>query len=143
MPGLAAHANLARHNVSALNEFDANGMLDRFPDWAATMAFYVAVHAVEAVFAHFRFAESQNHTERNEIIATDARFVAIEHHYRFLSTASFAARYSANLPRNRGVLTPATVRDHLINGDLRAIVAWAEAPVGVPGLFAPTPPPAP
>src|SRR5690348_12499946 len=39
------HLNQAQHNRKLLNEIDH----EKFPDWAATVAFYTAVHLVQAL----------------------------------------------------------------------------------------------
>ncbi len=59
MASEAAHLAKADSNQSFLETIG-----DEYPDWLAVVAFYKAVHLVEALFAR-QGTQSKNHTDRN------------------------------------------------------------------------------
>jgi len=67
MASEADHISLADRNHDFLVDVLREG---RFPDWAATVAFYKAVHVVEAVFAADLGRDSTSHTDREESLKT-------------------------------------------------------------------------
>jgi len=64
-------------------------------DWLLVSAFYVAVHAVEALFAEHSI-HSTDHHERKRILRREPRWKAIYDNYHPLENASWAARYECN-----------------------------------------------
>ena len=89
MASEADHISLANRNHDFLVEVLQQG---RFPDWAATVAFYKAVHTVEAVFAADLGKDSTSHTDREESLKV-AKYKPIFKDYTHLLTASRIARY--------------------------------------------------
>lgn len=82
------HLTLANRNHEVLAHLLTDG---RFLDWAATVAFYKAVHVVEAVFANVGF-HSNSHNEREKSLKSP-RYKGIFSSYVHLSAASRIARY--------------------------------------------------
>lgn len=89
MASQADHIALANRNHEALLHLLAEG---RFLDWAATIAFYKAVHIVEAVLDSNLGHHSNSHTERERSLKT-VRFKDIYRPYSHLFAASRVARY--------------------------------------------------
>lgn len=83
------HIRLANRNHEVLTVLLGEG---RFLDWAATVAFYKAVHVVEAVFANDLHSHSPSHVERERTLKI-ARYKGIFTNYGHLLTASRVARY--------------------------------------------------
>ena len=103
------HRAKADHNQLMLEALE----IDRFPDWAATVAFYKAVHLVEMLFAARDNCHSQNHNERNARLRRNYR--DIWHHFRAMLNFSVLARYEMRR------IDPNKVRDKIINDRLSAI----------------------
>lgn len=83
------HISLANHNHGLLLHLLGHG---GYPDWAATVAFYKAVHVVEAVFAADLHRDSTSHSDREESLKV-AKFRPLFRDYTHLLTASRIARY--------------------------------------------------
>jgi hypothetical protein len=147
MPHLNAHAALARRTQAVLDillrSCDAN------PDWVATVAFYKAVHIVEAVFKHEDGSDSIGHGDRNLRIRQD--HPDIWRLYAPLWMASKVARYlecgEHGTPSHQSFSTFAQHRSpnqvrNLVSHNLRKIEAWAEGVIGGGLKFTEPPPPA-
>ena len=85
MPTRAEHAAKARRNRDFLATIDVT----RWPDWAATVAFYVAVHTVSQLAEDDE--EFDDHGERNIFLRDHHR--AIQRTYGRMKDASEKARY--------------------------------------------------
>jgi len=91
VPTTAEHLAQAESNEQA-----SLAVQPRFPDWAATMLFYAALHYVEAYFfadadkSHLP-AHYDRHSERLPAVRT--RIGPIFVHYKDLMDASLEARY--------------------------------------------------
>lgn len=83
------HIRLANHNHDLLLKLLA---MDGFPDWAATVAFYKAVHVVEGVFAADLRRDSTSHSNREETLKIP-KFLDIHRNYTHLLNTSRIARY--------------------------------------------------
>jgi hypothetical protein len=82
------HKRQAQHNQECLDTIDTN----RFPDWAATVAFYKAVHLVEMLFVTKALANlSGSHVKRNNLLKK--KYPKIWMGYRPLYAFSRTARY--------------------------------------------------
>ena len=66
--------------------------IGKFSDWVATVAFYRALHLVEAVLARDR-KEVYTHKDRARILRATGKYQKIYQHYRPLYAASLVARY--------------------------------------------------
>ena len=92
MPNEESHLALANHNQDLLDRLVAE--IDEFPDWAATVAFYKALHVVEAVLACEGPARhGVDHAYREHILKSEKRYEHIYKNYRRLYAASLIARY--------------------------------------------------
>ena len=70
--------------------------IDDFPQWVITVAFYKALHIVEAMFAadsKSKKKDTDNHETRNRLLKTERRYQQIWSHYRVLWNDSLVARY--------------------------------------------------
>lgn len=83
------HIRLASRNHHLLAHLVQIG---GYPDWAATVAFYKAVHVVEAVFAATLGKHSTSHVDRQATLKT-AAFKSLWKDYSHLAAASRVARY--------------------------------------------------
>ena len=84
----AEHRKQAEHNRTFLNAIDKKA----FPDWWVTVAFYSAVHLIEAFLARQTpRPHSGSHTRRNNILKR--QYDALWREYRPLYAFSRLARY--------------------------------------------------
>lgn len=119
------HLKLALHNIEVLAYLSEK---PDFCDWTATVAFYTAVHVVEAVFFHdskrIGFSHIQNHEERERILKSVKSYQNLYKHYRPLASASVIARYLQ--PENQKGLceymSHSQVTDALINHHLGQLI---------------------
>ena len=127
MPSELEHAEQAIHNIEALKYLLEKG---EFCDWSATVAFYTALHIVEAVFyidtSHSRDRHGQNHENRERILKATRSYSKIYEHYRQLQSASVIARYL----RNDQVvfseyMSAETVKEKLIKHHLKQLILSA------------------
>ena len=98
MPSYTNHIQQIERNRAFLNSVDIDNT--PFLDWIATVAFYTALHCVEAWFAeqghgmHF-----DSHEKRNQEMGKVAEFKKIIWpRYRELQTQSHRARYQCVIP---------------------------------------------
>ena len=91
MPAEKDHQALAQHNQDTIDYLLAGG--DRFPDWIITVAFYKALHVIDAMFARHFDGHGVDHRIRGEYLKKDNRYRLIYRHYKALKEASSAARY--------------------------------------------------
>lgn len=89
MSSEADHISLANRNHALLLHLLTNGAYD---DWAITVAFYKAIHVVEAVFANDRNFHSTSHFDRENQLKLP-KFKHISRDFSHLSTLSRIARY--------------------------------------------------
>jgi hypothetical protein len=66
---------------------------DDYPDWLATVAFYIAVERVEGLLAE-RSGHSKSHEDRKNAIRRD--YPSIQKSYNSLYNASLDARYESS-----------------------------------------------
>ena len=67
--------------------------VDNHPEWAVTVAFYKAVHIVEAVFAHEKGWHSNSHSWRLDVLKEQLNYKPIFKPFRTLYSLSRTARY--------------------------------------------------
>ena len=92
MPSKEDHLHLAQHNAETIAHLLPD--CDRFPDWITTIAFYQALHLVEALFAQDHPVEhGRDHQIRGAVLKKENRYKAIHVHYSALKEASSVARY--------------------------------------------------
>jgi hypothetical protein len=83
----------SEHEVKAKNNRDFLATIDRqqFPTWAATVAFYAAMHLVEAIRASSQHGHSASHNDR--LMYVQASHPMIHSDYQALLNVSMLARY--------------------------------------------------
>ncbi len=94
MPEALAHIKQANRNQKAIDHLLTAE--DELPEWVTCVAFYKALHLVEAAFACDSQAPKQHtceHTTRNSILRSNNRYKTICKHYLSLHRASLIARY--------------------------------------------------
>ena len=128
MPNFEAHEEAANRNQKVLNclleNYDHSP--DDFAHWVIAVAFYKALHLVEAIFYTDGF-HSTDHRERNQRLKDVKKFGHIWKHYRPLFEASMVARYLVN-PHSgtdqtdlNTYLSDTAIRSQFINHHLRQI----------------------
>ena len=103
-----AHVRKAKHNETFLNviqKSDPNSI--SYPDWMVTVAFYIALHYVDAALAKLKPPKHpQNHPARNRFVnlylPSD-----IAQYYLYLYNQSKIARY---FPDSEKRISPVTVQ---------------------------------
>ena len=92
MPNEAAHITLARRNQKTIDHLLQNP--SAFAEWITTVAFYKALHIVEAIFARDKdTVHGRDHGIRANFLKSNNRYRNIWKHYRPLWAASTVARY--------------------------------------------------
>jgi hypothetical protein len=144
MPSETEHLVVASRNQELINHLIPH--IDRFAEWITVIAFYKALHIVEAVFYRtHREKHGRNHESREQMLKTTKRYQQIYRHYRPLWAASTVARYLED--RSRGqeyssfsdYLKPADVQARILNHYLRQLENSAQAILGT--ITPPSPPP--
>ena len=85
------HLTQWRHNRAFISTIDPE-----YPDWAVTVAFYAALHAVDALFKHDKVQGITAHEHRNETLRATNRYRKIWECYRPLYDMSRTVRYVAD-----------------------------------------------
>jgi hypothetical protein len=85
---MAAHKKAAAANKRTLDYLREK--IDDHPQWVVTVAFYTALHVVEAVFAKHGF-NTDDHTLRHQTLKRDRRYQKIWTHYQPLFNDSILA----------------------------------------------------
>ena len=127
MPTLRAHLNLADRNLKTIDYL--KGQLAEHAEWIATIAFYRALHLVEAAFSKDRrVGQSHSHTHqiRQEILKNTLGYEKIWEHYRPLYAISLVARYleedsSRSYSSFREYLSEEEVESEVLNHRLRQV----------------------
>jgi hypothetical protein len=89
MPKASEHKTKATHNRQFLNTI----AIPDYPDWAAVVAFYTAVHLVERVRAAAGHGHSRDHDDRLSYVANNLE--TIHTAYTILQNVSMLARYES------------------------------------------------
>jgi len=90
MPTEVEHVEQARRNARLLAAMQGGDLLAQHPDWVITVAFYTALHLVEAKLARDNM-HCVGHEERRPKVSLHLQ--AIRGRYELLYTESRAARY--------------------------------------------------
>lgn len=117
MPNLQAHLTMAERNQACLDLLLRQ--LADHPEWVTTVAFYKAVHLVEAMFANEQPpGHSVDHVDRLTVLRSERRFTNIYRFFKKLYEASLVARYlETNAQEYQSFtdyLTPADVENLVI-----------------------------
>jgi hypothetical protein len=92
MPSADLHLEQAKHNERLIGFLDVH--TSPFLDWIVTIAFYAALHYVEAFFYnHAPVRHSDNHQHRVSLLRTYAPNVAVFKTYERMYNWSRLARY--------------------------------------------------
>ena len=94
MPSKQAHVAAAKRNQATIDYLLASS--DEHLPWVVTVAFYKALHIVEAVFAADKRSpvpHTDDHKIRNRVLKTTNRYQQLWRMYRPLWEASLVARY--------------------------------------------------
>lgn len=94
MPNKAAHVAAAKRNQATIDYLVASS--DEHLPWIVTVAFYKALHVIEAVFAADKgspLPHTDDHKFRNQVLKTMKRYQQLWRMYRPLWEASLIARY--------------------------------------------------
>lgn len=112
MPTLPEHVDQVDRNQKARKHLDAWGQT---PEWVVTVAFYEALHLLEAYWAYAGDLGKAHtdHNTRNDLVRSDPRLRAVAVEYKKLFDASIWARYikgtgALSSGRSTGVKTQAT-----------------------------------
>jgi hypothetical protein len=90
MPSKESHVAAAVENQKVIDYLCER--IEDYPGWVAVVAFYKALHVVEATFAS-NSIHMDNHRDRNRLLKSDPRYSHIWKNYRPLWDASLIARY--------------------------------------------------
>ena len=87
MPSASDHLKLAQHNADTIQHLLTGE--GGFPDWVATVAFYQALHLIEALIHNDFGQHGQNHKHRGDILKRENRYQKINQHCQVLQEASY------------------------------------------------------
>lgn len=124
MASFNSHVNIVRKNHILL-QATLIPKIELHPDWTAVVAFYSALHMVEAAFYYCHPQQHFDlHTKRNEELKR-TEYSHIWKHYRPLYSASRLARYLDPGPHGGDCavfnIPPRKVKERLIDFELRQI----------------------
>ncbi len=111
-PHEQSHIQKAKHNAKHLSEVTPK--LATCPDWCVTVAFYIALHYVEAFFAKKEiFPQDSSHEVRNSVISNcdEPELIAIKGKYLALYSKSKLARYNPTSHTFLGKDAPDFIKD--------------------------------
>ncbi len=118
MPSDAEHLAVAERNQQLIDHLLPD--ISRFGDWITVIAFYRALHLVEAVFfRNHPNKHGHNHESRENMLKRTPRYKHIYKHYRTLWAASTVARYLED--RSSGT-TYASFADYLSPADVQGLI---------------------
>lgn len=131
MPSLDAHLAAARSNYDLMTYLRTN-RLNTDAGWVAVVAFYTALHVVEAVFAKVRLGgveHTATHYDRRNVLRNTRQYLKRWQHYRPLYDAASDARYPE--AGEAFHMTPTQVESVLIDHHLKEITAFAQRHAGI------------
>lgn len=88
---LQAHLRQWTHNRKFLESIQPD-----YPDWIVTVAFYVALHAIDAILVHDKVPGIISHAARNDVLMRTNRYEKIFRAYQPLYALSQTVRYLAD-----------------------------------------------
>ena len=86
-----AHIKQWKHNREFLGTISP-----KYADWIVTVAFYVALHAVDALLAHANVERVTSHDTRNAVLRQTNKYLKVKKHYMPLYDLSQTVRYLAD-----------------------------------------------
>lgn len=96
MPPAQEHLDQVRHNQGLIHTLRNS---TSFLDWTITVAFYTALHLVEAYFDHRYSRHSSTHARRESMMRRQPELRPVYNAYRDLRTRSEDSRYRCTAPR--------------------------------------------
>jgi len=111
------HLALAARNRDLARSLLASGQPPQASEWAAVIAFYAAVHLVNAYLWETYGREPADHGERNLAVRTDPVLGHCRREYRRLADNGYHARYTL------GFRIPATDAQVLVDVQLARVEA--------------------
>jgi hypothetical protein len=132
MPASADHIKAAERNQQAIDYLILGG--DAYTPWIITIAFYKALHMIEAVLAEENPPRhSADHSERNDLLKKTKKYEHFWRNYSPVYQASLVARYLSNLGGSKpfeSYLTLEDCKNKLLNHRLRQIALTANRLIG-------------
>jgi hypothetical protein len=130
------HLALANRNQEALDFLLTR--YDRFPEWITSIAFYKALHVVDALLDHDGAPTPSDHSSRRQILQRANRYKTLFLHYDALCIASSVARYLASVKGKQyrsfvDYLTPDRVLTEMLNHRLHSVEESAVKLMGEAG----------
>ena len=125
MPSEQDHAALAAHNQDTIDYLLNAG--EKFADWVVTVAFYRAVHLVDAMLDHIDGAHGVDHAHRSDLLRANRSYANVLMHYNALKEASTIARYLSDRRGSRSFKTfsdyckPNRVKPDFVDGRLNEL----------------------
>jgi hypothetical protein len=126
MPSDSEHLAVAERNQELINHLLPD--IKRFGEWITIVAFYRALHIVEAVFfCDHRDKHGRNHETREDMLKRTPRYQQIYKHYRTLWAASTVARYLEDHSASKTYrsfseyMSPADVQGLILNHYLKQV----------------------
>jgi hypothetical protein len=128
MPSSSAHIAAAHRNQKTIDYLCRGD--DVVSPWIATVAFYKALHIVEALFdrdPNCPIDHTDDHSSRNHRLKTTQRYSSLWKHYRALYEASMIARYLQEDPAAQTFdvfskyMPPAKVKTHILGHHLHQV----------------------
>jgi hypothetical protein len=138
MPNSQQHRDKANHNRAFLNTID----VQQYPDWAAVVAFYTAVHLVERLRTRMSLQYGQHSTDHQDRLGfVQGHHRPIHTPYFHLYNAGFIARYetvhSFNTKFSAADVQTVLIDQHLVAIEQHVASAFAPPPApGSPGVAA-------
>lgn len=139
MPDLQAHLKAAEANRRTL-DFIQQHVTHHSP-WVVTIAFYTALHVVEAVLANDDIHQDK-HENRHQLLKRTKKYQHIWKHYQPLFNDSMVARYltSSSQPGAfscfSDYLSPKSVISTHVNHNLAQVIKSAGTLLGDPAILA-------
>lgn len=132
MPTSAAHINAAKRNQQAIDYLMLGG--DAYVPWIVTIAFYKALHIIEAVLAEQNpSSHTTDHGTRNDLLKRTKKYHHLWTHYSPLFQASLNARYLSGPAGSNPMDSYLSVDDcknKILNHRLRQIALSANKLIG-------------
>jgi hypothetical protein len=123
MPTASQHKTKAERNRQFLDGIQIDG----YPEWAAVVAFYTAIHVVERVRAASGHGDSTGHEDRLGYVQHE--HPRIHGPYHLLQNVSMLARYQSNADFFKQ-FQPEDVKEKLIDGCLTQVADYASERLG-------------
>lgn len=118
MPSSKVHLAAAEHNQELVRLLLPKS---EFSDWLAVVAFYTALHLVEAVLFEDGIKHGGNHRNREQILKRKKRYDQLYKHYIPLKEASVVARYLDRYDTFSKYMSPSEVQTELVDHSLKRI----------------------